>query len=91
MALLHWRGFYAKMPTILQGDITFLSCLGNRDHFYLGCIAQGGQSKYNSDCCVLLLLVFFLVYAGSGQSVLIWTDPEHRESKETVLCLLGWK
>jgi len=24
-------------------------------------------------------------------SVLIWTDPEHRESKETVLCLLGWK
>jgi hypothetical protein len=35
----------------------------------------------------------FLVYAGSGsgQSVLIWTDPEHRESKETVLCPLGWK
>jgi hypothetical protein len=35
----------------------------------------------------------FLVYAGSGsgQSVLIWTDPEHRESKEIVLCLLGWK
>jgi hypothetical protein len=26
----------------------------------------------------------FLVYAGSGsgQSVLIWADPEHRESKE---------
>jgi hypothetical protein len=35
----------------------------------------------------------FFGYAGSesGQSVLIWTDPEHRESKETVLCLLGWK
>ncbi len=40
-----------------------------------------------------LFLYFFLVYAGSGsgQSVLIWTDPEHRESKETVLCPLGWK
>jgi hypothetical protein len=43
--------------------------------------------------------MFFLVYAGSGsgQSVLIWAtelywaDPEHRESKETVLCPLGWK
>ncbi len=36
------------------------------------------------------IYVFFLVYAGSGsgQSVLIWTDPEHRESKETVLCPL---
>jgi hypothetical protein len=37
---------------------------------------------------------FFLVYAGSGSGqsvVLIWTDPEHRDSKETVLCLLGWK
>ena len=40
-----------------------------------------------------LFFCFFLVYAGSGsgQSVLIWTDPEHRESKETVLCPLGWK
>ncbi len=40
----------------------------------------------------IMLIVFFLVYAGSGsgQSVLIWTDPEHRESKETVLCPLGW-
>jgi len=39
------------------------------------------------------LSLFFLVYAGSGsgQSVLIWTDPEHRESKETVLCPLGLK
>jgi hypothetical protein len=37
--------------------------------------------------------MFFLVYevSGSGQSVLIWTDPEQRESKETVLCPLGWK
>jgi ubiquitin C-terminal hydrolase len=43
--------------------------------------------KLTSEC------FFFLVYAGSGsgQSVLIWTDPEHRESKETVLCPLGWK
>jgi len=37
-----------------------------------------------------LLQKFFFGYAGSGseQSVLIWTDPE---SKETVLCPLGWK
>jgi len=34
-----------------------------------------------------------LVFAGSGsgQSVLIWTDPEYRESKETVLCWGGNK
>jgi hypothetical protein len=40
-----------------------------------------------------VLCFVFLVYAGSGsgQSVLIWTDPEHRESKETLLCPLGWK
>ena len=39
------------------------------------------------------LFIYFFGYAGSGsgQSVLIWTDPEHRESKETVLCPLGWK
>ncbi len=41
-------------------------------------------------CHVWLLAYFnvcFLVYAGSGseQSVLIWTDPEHRESKKTTL------
>ncbi len=24
-------------------------------------------------------------------TVKIWPDPEHRESKETVLCPLGWK
>jgi hypothetical protein len=39
-----------------------------------------------------IICVFFgFAGSGSGQSVLIWTDPEYRESKETVLCPLGWK
>jgi hypothetical protein len=32
---LHWRGLYMKMPAILQYNISFLTYLGNKDHFYL--------------------------------------------------------
>jgi len=39
----------------------------------------------------IFFFFWFMRVLGSGQSVLIWTDPEHRESKETVLCTLGWK
>ncbi len=31
------------------------------------------------------ILFCFFGYAGSGQSVLIWTDPEHRESRDCTL------
>jgi hypothetical protein len=31
-------------------EIAFLTCLGNKDHFYLDRVTQGGQGKYNSDC-----------------------------------------
>jgi hypothetical protein len=36
---------YATTPMISQGDIAFITCLGNKDHFYFCRAAQGGQGK----------------------------------------------
>ncbi len=40
----------------------------------------------NRPDCLFFWLCGFWIW-----TVRIWTDPEHRESIETVLCLLGWK
>jgi hypothetical protein len=57
-ARVHWQSLLSKMSAISKCEIALLTLLGNEDHFYLGLVTLGGQSKYSSDYRVSLSLVF---------------------------------